>query len=103
MNDDDLARAHHEAGHAVMNWLVGATVDRITIERTAEGGGAVYPSGPALSTRDELWTYLAGPEAHGMFNAKRGVCAVSIGVNTDEEEIERLVRKLGEETGFYNY
>ena len=36
-----------------------------------------------------------------MFNTKHGVFAESIGINTDEDEIERLVRKLGEETGIY--
>lgn len=98
LKPDDLARAHHEAGHAVMNWLVGATVERITIERTAEGGGAVHPGGPKLSTRDELWTYLAGPEAHSMFNEKRGVIEIPFGANDDEAQIELLLQKLGEET-----
>jgi hypothetical protein len=69
---DDLldATARHEAGHAVMRWILGLPATAISIEMDQPGNGFCAGTGKRimLSPKDQALFALAGPvaEANGM-------------------------------------
>ncbi len=83
-DDDQTWTAYHEAGHAVVAWALGATIDQVSLSAASAyddlddgparfgdcrvrwpGGGQSFPGDPMLIR--ELLVLVAGPVAERMY------------------------------------
>ncbi|TWT82595.1 hypothetical protein CA13_40580 [Planctomycetes bacterium CA13] len=82
MNDDETLTAYHEAGHVVVGYLLGATIDEVRLGCMIEDslptqfGDCMINWGPVDSHCDwqrqrEILTVLAGPVAEMIYQGER--------------------------------
>jgi hypothetical protein len=88
------AIAFHEAGHAVLAWYLGRTIERVRLEVDA-GRGLTETSAPAQMTAEDLhqeaMILLGGGEAEFRFAPHRRGC--SRGARFDWSRALRLIRE----------
>src|SRR5665811_691237 len=88
---DDIRNAHFDAGHAVIAWLEGLEIERVSVEREGDASSWIDIREPDLSqsslrsstkaraaTKSVIRGLLAGPATQGRYSF--GACAAEFNI-----------------------